>query len=58
MPDEISESRGWAHDCKQYWQKASGGDWAAYAADVSQRANRAHQQGEDVHSIRPNLRHR
>ncbi|MFL4946554.1 hypothetical protein ACJ6WE_04100 [Streptomyces sp. MMS24-I31] len=34
------------------WQKASGGDWAAYAAEVSQRANRAHQQGEDVHASR------
>ncbi len=32
------------------WQKASGGDWAAYAADVSQRSNRAHQQGEDTHA--------
>ncbi|WP_328741667.1 hypothetical protein OG436_04650 [Streptomyces caniferus] len=34
------------------WQKASGGDWAAYAADVSQRSNRAHQQGEDAHASR------
>ena len=30
-------------------RKASGGDWAAYATAVSQRANRPHQQGENVH---------
>ncbi|KOU36434.1 hypothetical protein [Streptomyces sp. WM6378] len=33
------------------WQKASAGDWAAYAADVSQRATRR-QQGEDVSAPR------
>ncbi|MGW4694490.1 hypothetical protein ACWEO1_19145 [Kitasatospora cineracea] len=29
------------------WQRAAAGDWAAYAADVSRRAN--HYQEEDTH---------
>jgi hypothetical protein len=33
------------------WQRAAAGDWAAYAAEISQRATR-HLQGEDVHAPR------
>ncbi|WP_233227723.1 hypothetical protein [Streptomyces sp. I4(2020)] len=33
------------------WQRAAAGDWAAYAAEVSQRTTR-HLQGEDVHAPR------
>ncbi|HEY8986065.1 MAG TPA: hypothetical protein VIU15_41630 [Streptomyces sp.] len=33
------------------WQRAAAGDWAAYAAEISQRATR-HLHGEDVHAPR------
>jgi hypothetical protein len=33
------------------WQRAAAGDWAAYTAEISQRATRR-LQGEDVHAPR------
>ncbi|MFF3609911.1 hypothetical protein [Streptomyces sp. NPDC002463] len=33
------------------WQRAAAGDWAAYAAEISQRATH-HLQGEDAHAPR------
>lgn len=39
------------------WQRAAAGDWAAYAAEISQRAARSHQQGRNAHDPRGSSQH-
>lgn len=32
------------------WQRASAGDWTTYAADISRRTERAHQEEQNTHA--------